>query len=296
MKKVLIILAVMLGSLTASAQLLWRITGGNCYKPSYMFGTIHFETSSYIDSVPGLNDAIKAVDAIYGEVVRDEMLNKSTMSKVLKESFAPADSTIDKLLTLEEYKMVDGVVKSYMMGLIGLDRLKKLKPMAIVMQLEALQMAKYFPDFKSLANGGLDLAVQNRGSELGKYVGGFETFDEQMNILYGSSLKEQAATLVEMCRKDKEFGEYNEEIINIYHSQDLAALASHLTNPESGMDEMAMEQMCYSRNRRWMDKIVTTLPVQSMLIVVGAAHLVGEQGLIELLRSRGYVVEAVSAP
>lgn len=296
MKKVLFFLVLMMNCVVAQGQLLWRITGGNCYKPSYLFGTIHLETSNYIDSVAGLPEAIASVDAIYGEVVRDEMLSKSTMSKVLKESLAPADSTIDRLLTPEEYRLVDSVVRSYMMGLIGLDRLNKLKPMAIVMQLEAMQMAKYFPDLKSLADGGLDLAVQSRGSELGKYVGGFETVEQQIAIAYGSTLEEQARDLVDMCAKDKDFGDYNKQLCDLYHSQDLKALERLLLDPERGMGAEGLERLSFSRNRKWMDKIVATLPIQSMLIVVGAAHLMGEGGLIELLRSRGYVVEAVDAP
>lgn len=296
MRKLLISLLALLCATGAQAQLLWRITGGNCYKPSYMFGTIHLESSSYIDSVPGLSEVMGRVDAIYGEVVQDEMMSKNVMSKVLKQSVAPADSTIDRLLTPEQYKMVDSVVSRYMMGLIGLDRLSKLKPMAIVMQLEAMQMAKYFPDFKSLAGGGIDMAVQRRGSELGKYVGGFETVEQQLSIAYGSTLQEQARVLVEMCASDNEFAHNNRRLCDLYHSQDLKALQEHLFDPERGMSGENLERMCYSRNRKWMDRIVATLPVQSMLIVVGAAHLMGEQGLIELLRSRGYVVEAVTAP
>ena len=295
MKKILIVFMLLFVAVGANCQLLWRVTGGNCYKPSYIFGTIHLETSNFIDSVPGLAEAISDVDAIYGEVVQDDLMSKNAISKVLKESIAPADSTIDKLLTPEEYKMVDGVVKNYMMGLIGLDRLCKLKPMAIVMQLEAMQMAKYFPDFKSLTDGGIDMGVQNRGLKLGKYIGGFETVEEQMAIAYGGTLKEQARELVNMCSKDEEFGEYNKRLCDLYHLQDLKALAALLLDPDKGMGEEGMERLSYDRNRKWMDKIVNTLPVQSMLIVVGAAHLVGEQGLIELLRSRGYVVEAVSA-
>ena len=295
MKKLLISLLVILSTTAVHGQLLWRVTGGNCYKPSYIFGTIHLETSNFIDSVPGLTEAISDVDAIYGEVVQDDLMSKNAISKVLKESIAPADSTIDKLLSPEEYKMVDGVVKNYMMGLIGLDRLCKLKPMAIVMQLEMMQMAKYFPNFKSLTDGGLDMGVQNRGLKLGKYIGGFETVEEQMAIAYGGTLKEQARELVNMCAKDKEFGEYNKRLCDLYHLQDLKALAALLLDPDKGMGEEGMERLSYARNRKWVDKIVNTLPVQSMLIVVGAAHLVGEQGLIELLRSRGYVVEAISA-
>ena len=54
-----------------------------------------------------------------------------------------------------------------------------------------------------------------------------------------------------------------------------------------------METVSYKRNRNWMEKIEMTLPVQSVLIAVGAAHLLGPEGLIQLLRDRGYTVEPV---
>lgn len=294
MKKLLAILVVTSIAFAAHSQLLWRISGGNCYKSSYMFGTIHLETSQFIDSVPGLSDAISSVDAIYGEVVKDELASKNAINKVLKESFAPADSTIDKLLSPDEYVMVDSVVRHYMRGLIGLDKLCRLKPIALALQLEVLQMAQYFPDFQAVASNGIDVAVQNRGAELGKYVGGFETIDEQMSIIYGNTLKEQARELVQMCAGDKEFGDYNRRLCELYHKQDLRGLEALLLDEKIGMGADGMERVSYVRNRKWMERIESTLPVQSMLIVVGAAHLVGKDGLIELLRSRGYVVEPVT--
>lgn len=290
MKKLFALILVIVSFINVNGQLLWRITGGNCYKPSYLFGTLHLETSNFIDSVPGLRDAIDDVDAIYGEVVKDEMLSKSAVSKILKESQAPADSTIDKFLTAEEYRLVDRVVKEYMRGLIGLDKLKKFKPMTVIMQIEGMQMLKHFPNYKSLGEG-LDMGIQTMGDELGKYVGGFESIEEQMSMAYGKSLREQARSLVEMCAHDKDFGNYNRDLSAAYHRQDLAALEKLLMDPKRGMAGESLERICFARNRKWMSKIITTMPVQSMLIVVGAAHLVGDEGLIELLRSSGYVVE-----
>ena len=60
------------------------------------------------------------------------------------------------------------------------------------------------------------------------------------------------------------------------------------------MDDAEMDRMSYDRNRKWMEKITMTLPVQRVLVAVGAAHLVGKDGLINLLRERGYTVEPVA--
>ena len=281
-----------MAALSCQAQLLWKVSGGNTAKPSYLFGTIHLETAQYIDSVPGLNEALNEVSAVYGEIFKDDMLKTETMTKVMADMIAPADSTIDRLITPQEYHLVDSVVKEYLFGLVGLQQLGKLKPAAISTQLSTLQMQKYFPEFTNPANS-IDMALQTKGLELGKHVAGLETVEDQTRAVFGVSLTEQAKDLVDFCRNDINFMKYGKLLCDAYHAQDLEALERIERDPEMGMNEESMERLSYSRNRKWMDKITSTLPVQSVLVVVGAAHLIGDQGLIALLRQRGYTVEPV---
>ena len=206
---------------------------------------------------------------------------------------APADSTIDKLITPEEDQLVDSVVKDYLLGMVGLQHLKHLKPVVVSTQLNVLQMQKYFPEFSSTGDA-IDIALQNKGLKLGKYVAGLETVDDQMEALFGAPLTEQAQDLVDFCRNDTNFTEYNAQLCDAYHAQDLDALERIIYDPEIGMSEEQTERLSNTRNRKWMDKITKTLPVQSVLVVVGAAHLIGKQGLIALLRDRGYTVEPVT--
>ena len=295
MKKLLIILVVVFTAVQVNAQLLWKVSGKDCYKPSYLFGTIHLETGEYIDSVPGLNEAIESVDAIYGEIYSETLLGNETMKKIMKDAVAPPDSTIDKLLTKEEYNVVDSVVRVYMMGLIGLDNLKMLKPAVVYEQLNVLQMQKCFPQALDPSNS-LDMAIQNRGMKLGKHVDGLESVDAQIKALFSAPLADQAQDLVDFCRKDNTIDQYGKQLCDAYHAQDLPAIERIIFDPEMGMSEDEMETVAYERNRNWMEKIEMTLPVQSVLIAVGAAHLLGPQGLIQLLRDSGYTVEPVNVP
>ena len=139
-----------------------------------------------------------------------------------------------------------------------------------------------------------DTSKPNKGLELGKYVAGLETVDDQMQALFGAPLTEQAQDLVDFCRNDTNFTEYNAQLSEAYHAQDLDALERIIYDPEIGMSEEQTERLSNTRNRKWMDKITKTLPVQSALVVVGAAHLIGKQGLITLLRESGYTVEPVT--
>lgn len=292
MKKLLFILLLLLFCSQVNGQLLWKVSGNGCYEESYLFGTLHLETSEFIDSVPGLASAIENVDVIFGELEGDDMLSMNTMLQMMKEATAPADSTLDKLLSPEDYKIVDDVIKKYMFG-FGLKEIGVLKPAVLTLYLEMMQMQKLYP--KSLdPNNLIDVAIQKRGKQLGKRVEGLEGVEDQTSALFGIPLTEQAEDLVDFCRKDREFADSSSQLRDAYRAQDLSAIEKIVFDPEMGMDDESMDRMSYNRNRKWMEKITQTLPVQRVLVAVGAAHLVGEQGLIELLRSRGYTVEPVS--
>ena len=296
MRRISILFVLITLTLASNAQLLWKVTGRDTCKPSYLFGTIHLETSKYIDSVPGLRAAIANVNAIYGEIQMDSLTDNDVMMRAVKNLIAPPDSTIDKLLTKEEYQLVDSVVNSYFMGMITLETFSKMKPVVLSSQLGVMQMKKYFPEQLGL-NDVIDVAVQAAGRELGNRIGGLETTEMQINMLYGTPLDVQAQELVNFCRMDKDIINYSKELCDAYHAQDLDTLEKLLLLEEIGEDEMTneiIEKLAYERNRRWMNTITEIIPRESMLVAVGAGHLVGKDGLIELLRRDGYTVEPVT--
>lgn len=293
MKKLMFALLLLLSCSLANGQLLWRVSGNGCYESSYLFGTLHLETGEFIDSVPGLASAIEDVDVIFGEIEGETLTGMSTMLQLMKDATAPADSTLAKLLTPEDYELVDAVAKKYMFG-FGLKELGVLKPAVLTAQLSVMQMRQFYPKILDVDNL-LDVAIQKRGRSLGKRVDGLEGVEDQTSALFGAPLSEQAQELVDFCRKDDKFGDSSRKLCEAYRAQDLMALEKIVFDPEVGMDDASMDRMSYDRNRKWMEKITVTIPVQRVLVAVGAAHLIGEQGLIALLRSQGYTVEPVLA-
>ena len=280
---------LLIAAVSVKGQLLWRVSGNGCYETSYLFGTLHLETEEFIDSVPGLAEAIANCDIIFGEIEGETLTNASTMLQMIKDATAPADSTLDKLLSPDDYILVDAVVKKYMFG-FGLKELGLLKPAVITAQLTVMQMQKYYPDALD-PNKLIDVAIQKRGKSLGKRIDGLEGVEDQLTALFGAPLMEQAEELLEFCRKDDKFDDSSRQLHDAYRAQDLAKIEKIVFDSEMGMDDADMERLSYVRNRSWMDKITTTIPVQRVLVAVGAAHLVGKDGLINLLRERGYTVE-----
>lgn len=284
-------LITLLFALTCQAQLLWKVSGGTLEKPSYLFGTYHLMPSAFVDSVPGLNDAIKNVDAVWVEVENSQMTAPATVMKMSKMMIAPPDSTIDALLSKDAYQIVDTVVQRYL-GTFGinLDKLKTMRPAALSTQLAQLMAVRRLPDFEM--NNLLDGEVERRVKALGKPAHSLETVDFQLQLLLGDPLPKQAADLLEMCKNIGEVERNFDDMHNAYATQDFDKLMLAATDPSATTPE-DMERICYDRNAKWLPTLIEAAPKGSILVAVGAAHLGMEKGLISLLRHQGYTVEPV---
>lgn len=291
MKRLSLIIAVMAVALACQAQLLWKVSGNGLGRPSYIFGTHHMAPSTMIDQIPGINAAIDGCDIVVGEIEKDSLMSKEAQMKMANAMIAPTDSTLDMLYTPTEYAVIEKVFDKYF-GAMGvkLAQMKTLKPNAISTQLQAMQAVKYFPNFD--ANNLIDIAVQDRANKAGRPSASLESLQEQIDLLFNAPLTEQAKNLLEACRQDAFFQEQSSALAEAYMHQDLDKLMAVMTDATMGGEsEEAMEALIYSRNRNWAEKLVKIMPERTCLVCVGAGHLPGPQGLLQLLRDKGYTVE-----
>ena len=291
MKKLALLVAVMMLALASQAQLLWKVSGNGLGRPSYIMGTYHFAPASMIDNIPGMEQAFEGCDVVVGEIDKEEMMSQNVQMKMGMAMMAPPDSTLDKMFSPEDYAIVEKVFDKYF-GAMGvkLSQMNMLKPSAISVQMQAMQAVKYFPNFDQ--NNLIDMAVQTRANEMGRPSIGLETIEEQTNLLFNTPLDEQAAGLLDACKKDDLFMVMSSALVEAYMAQDLEKIQSIMTDPELGGDDAeAMDALIYDRNRSWVVKLVKMMPERTCLVCVGAGHLPGEQGLLQLLRDRGYTVE-----
>lgn len=291
MKRLSLVLAVLVLALASQAQLLWKVSGNGLGRPSYIMGTYHFAPASMMEKIPGMQQALEGCDVVVGEIDKEEMTSQDTQTKMGMAMMAPLDSTLDKLFSPEDFAIVEKVFDKYFgsMG-VKLSQMKMLKPSAISVQMQAMQAVKYFPNFNE--NELIDMAVQTRANEMGRPSIGLETIDEQIAVLFNAPLTEQAEDLLDACKKDDYFMVQSSALVEAYMAQDLAKIESIMTDPEMGGDDAeAMDNLIYDRNRNWVEKLVKMMPERAALVCVGAGHLPGDQGLLQLLRGRGFTVE-----
>ena len=271
----------------ASAQLLWKVTGKGIDNPSYILGTHHAVPFNFCDSIPGLMRAVEDVEWIIGEfdMMQMEQMTPAQMMEMQKLMMMPEDTTLASLFEENDKILLDKYLQEAVGG--NLQTFSSMKPMTLMVTLQNKILTDIIPDIARMT--GMDKYLQNLGMAKGKQIGGLETMDYQLNLLYGSSLKDQAEALMEMVRKGNS-KELLIELTEAYKTQDLKLLWKIF---QEQMTPYEYEALVTVRNHNWIEQMVELIPAQSSLFVVGSGHLLGDDGLITLLKDRGFKVKPV---
>ena len=294
MKKIFALLMFFCITLGVNAQLLWKVSGNGLDKPSYIFGTHHVAPLSMKDSIAGMTEAMNETSQVYGELVMEDMMKPEMLMKMQQAMMLPTDTTLKSLFTQAQYDSIASVVKEN----IGMElaMFDKLKPAALNAQLAVVLSVKALKEYNPQEQ--LDTWFQTQAKQAGKKVGGLETMESQINILYNSqSLKRQAQQLY--CSATHiDYGiDMTRRLAEAYLHQDLDKLLE-ITEEKMGnaCDSTPEEEeaLIYGRNANWAKQMPGIMKQASTLFVVGAGHLPGEHGVLKLLEKQGYTVEAMN--
>lgn len=285
MKKILILSIIYLLCVNLNAQLLYEISGNGLTKSSYLFGTHHMVPVQTATKIPGLFRAFNDCSAVVGEFVDDnpeEMQRQILIASKMEES-------IFKLLTTEEEVLIDSALQAEL-GLT-LANVQYMRPNVIAMIYEMTVRERVLKS--QMEDMAMDSYFQVAGSELGKAVYGLETVDDQLKMLLRSiPIERQAEILIETIRNADYIITENSKLDSLYEKGDLEGLYEMLIETED-MTEAEKFLLVDERNHTWLPKIEEIIKQESCFIAVGALHLPGNDGLINLLRKAGYKVKAV---
>ena len=300
MKKIFLsLILAIVSAFACNAQLLYKISHKSLEKPSYIVGTYHLAPASFIDSIPGAKTALDAVDVVCGEVVMSEMESSESQKKVQAAIILPDGKSLTDVFTADEMQRIN----DYMDKLLGMNlnnpllksQMGKMTPMALSTQLQLVQYMKLTPNFNPMKL--IDAHFQNVAKRAGKSVAGLETVDFQIETLYkGTTIERQKQQLLCMVDNDEYYALQMKELSAAFFAQDIQALWD-VTEEKMGnlCDTTPQEEeaLIYGRNAAWAEKMPAMMGEASTLFVVGAAHLPGEKGVLELLKAKGYTIEAV---
>lgn len=281
------------------AQLLWKISGADLAKPSYVVGTYHLAPVSFADSIPGLAAALSEADQVYGELDMSELADPQKLMLLQQAMILPEDKTLTGLLSEEELEGLNGL----MTELIGVDfsnpaiamQMDRLTPAALAQQLSVIMYMQKHPGFDPATP--FDGWFQKKALEEGKPVGGLETVEFQVKVLFGStSLERQVEQLMCMVNDREQQERSMDRVLEGFFSRDLQTIQSVMEEMRGNSCDSTPEEdeaLIYGRNADWARRLPAIMREKSTFLAVGAAHLPGERGLLQLLRRAGYTVEAV---
>lgn len=301
MRKIIITaMAAVMAITGASAQLLYRISGKDLTKPSYVIGTHHLANVGFAEKIPGLKDALTETEQVYGELKWDDLTCPDSM-RIMKESMILKDGkTLKDVLSAEAYKKVDNYLKKTM-G-VGLShpqvaaQMGKLTPAALTNQLTVLMyMQRHMGEFDPSST--FDQYFQAQAQKNNEPVGGLETISFQTGIVFNSkTIDRQAEELICLIDHEELNADLMDEMTEAFYAQNLDALKKVMDTKINDKCEPTPEEsarLIDNRNADWAAKMPDIMKARPTFFAVGAGHLPGDKGLLKLLRDAGYTVEAV---
>ncbi len=260
---------------------LWRISGKNLTQPSYLYGTIHLQDKRLFQFTDSLYQALEKTEGFALEIdfnefmdsifsrgfrdVEDEILEKQEVKLDRKKMNKSADSLL-KVLEISENRITKKDLK----------KIREYRMNKLVQQGE----------MQTIVDGYLYGLAQR----LGKWMGGIEDVTDQLDLKdeIGADL-----TPDEIFQPEANLRRSLDELIRIYINRDLQSIANYVDGKyENGMKDKLLTQ----RNIKMAKRMDSLMAVRTMFFGIGAAHLPGDIGVINLLRRNGFTVEPVFSP
>ncbi|UCH15539.1 MAG: TraB/GumN family protein [Bacteroidales bacterium] len=255
-------------------SLLWKISGGDLDSTSYLFGTIHIKDKRVYCLNDSVLTAFEKCDAFAMEVD----LNPENLAHLSSKMLLPDDQTLQDLFTEEEYQLITTVIED----ITGMDILlfNRLKPIAILSLVMNFQ-------FANDVDVSVDEYLYREAVTKDKKIIGIETIEEQLEIL--ETIPNDY--IIDYFKNIEHAEEDMEIIIKLYKSAELEDLLEMMLEDKSMV--MIQKTLLTDRNIKMSERIQKLIKEQSVFIAVGAGHLPGREGIINMLTRAGYNVEPV---
>jgi uncharacterized protein len=261
---------------------MWRVT--DRASAIYLVGSVHLLTSDYYPLHPALESAFEDSDLLVEEADFGELLSADSQLGMLSHGMLPADTSLETVVSPATFSQLSRRVAA--LG-IPIEPLKRMKPWLLALTLLGMewQRAGFDPEL------GLDRHFYDRARAEGKPIQGLETVAFQVSRFDGMTMADQDRMLAQTLKDlDTEMAGVR-TLANAWRNGDRPAV-ERLMLPDLKEDPRMYQRLLVDRNRTWLPKVEALFSRRGhAFVVVGAAHLVGPDGLLSILRGKGYSVD-----
>lgn len=264
---------------TKPASLLWKISGNGLEQPSYLFGTIHLICPDDFKMDERILQALNSCEQLALEI---DITDQANMLKMMQLSVNPGMENIQSKFSDEHREKIDTFFKNKY-G-VGLDQFGLMKPFVLSSMVAMASMSCKQPD-------SYELFLSTKAKESGKEIHSLETVDFQFSIFDNIPLDEQIKSIEESVLDMKKSTTLFDKMLELYLREEIDLLLEFmLAEPMMIQYE---EELLVKRNEDWIPKIEKLVKTKTTFVAVGAGHLGGEKGVVNLLKNAGFAVEAV---
>jgi uncharacterized protein YbaP (TraB family) len=266
--------------------LLWKVNHGQ--HALYLLGSFHLLKPQDYPLSPEVGAAFADAEQLVLELSSDELTSPALGQAMLAAAQLPVNDSLQKHLKPETWAALQSYAQA---NNLPLESLQHLEPWLVATSISVQEMDKQGLD----AQLGLDLHFIGLAQAAGKPVSGLERGQQQIDMLDGMSPAEQEQYLAETLDDSGSTGASETERLHAaWRAGDVATLRDGLAADMKREYPALYQRINVQRNDAWLPKLEARLNGpgdDDTLVVVGALHLLGSDGLVEKLRAKGYEVQ-----
>jgi uncharacterized protein len=252
----------------------------------YILGSVHLARADIYPLPPKIEESFDKSAVLALEADPAKAKDETLMQQMLLSALYPEGETLRDHLSRETYALAERELKN--MGL-PLEYFNRTRPWLLALTLETVELQRlgFDPEYGIDSHFAAKAAGKKRIVEL-------ESFEYQIRLMNDFSEREQELFLLYTIKELAMLKDGVEELMSAWRSGDTKGMEALLTRSLSEAPQLMpiFDKLFYKRNREMGEKIERFLQgKETVCVIVGAAHLVGKEGIIELLRGKGYSVE-----
>ncbi len=272
---------------TAPVPLLWKVTGPGDSRV-YLLGSFHMLRADDYPLAADVDQAFAASNRLMFELSPDDMQSPDLVTKMMQAAMRTDGSELRRDLDAPTWTKLQAYAAANNMPLA---QLQGMKPWFVGLTITLSQLARMGLD-PAL---GLDRHFMKRAADAGKPASGLESIDTQIAVFAQMSAKEQQQMVAEALDQAEQADALSRKLHDAWRRGDEKLLWNEMAVDMRSQYPQLYKRINTERNEAWVSKLQQQLQAGQggTLVVVGALHLLGEDGVVEKLRSKGFKVERV---
>lgn len=276
-----------LATLTPAETAVWKIEGQDSV--AYLGGTCHVLRKADYPLPPEYDAAYRRSSTVVFETDIGEFTKPGVQAKLISRCMYADGRTVEKVLSTQAYQRL--ATHCDKLGL-PLAAMNQMKPAMIVMSITVMEFARH-----GVSQAGVDMHYHAMAAKDGKTVAGLETVDRQIGFLADMGEGNESELVLHSLDDLTDIGATIKKLLAAWRSGDEKQIEDLFLKDMQKDFPALYNQLIVERNRAWIPRLKNYLDTpDTEFVLVGLAHIVGQDGLLRHLRKHGYKVTRFAAP